>query len=274
MAGGFLCSVVRTLPAVGAGVEEIVQGNSDNFRSFQDNLLYLPQRLEKNPAVRVGKVDCEEERILCSKYGVTSYPSIRMYPLHSRGHSRYVKYQQYHRDANSLHQWVTSNLPSYVESLTPHLMEHSVLQGSRPWLVLFYTPWCGHCTTFSPHYEEVAVTLRSRLGVGKVNCEKYRQVCERAAVTGYPTVRLYRQHHTSHDIEERSPATIIHQLELLLREDTEPQPQPVTEDLDMREVPLGDNTEDGEDRELVDDERNSDFIYFYDDDNEFPHDEL
>ena len=94
------------------------------------------------------------------------------------------------------------------------------------------------------------------------------------AVTGYPTVRLYRQHHTSHDIEERSPATIIHQLELLLREDTEPQPQPVTEDLDMREVPLGDNTEDGEDRELVDEERNSDFIYFYDDDNEFPHDEL
>ena len=128
------------------------------------------QRLEKNPDVRVGQVDCVEHRSLCNHLGVTSYPTIRMYPLHS-GPSRYIKYQQYHRDATSLYQWVSASLPSYVENLTPHLFEHSVLEagGEKPWLVLFFTPWCGHCTRFSPDYEEVAIMMRSRLKLKMLN---------------------------------------------------------------------------------------------------------
>ena len=234
--------------------------------------------------MRVGQVDCVENRRLCDKYGVSSYPTIRMYPLHSQGHSRYLKYQQYHRDATSLYQWVSASLPSYVDNLTPHLFEHSVLEGggTRPWLVMFFTPWCGHCSTFSPDFEEVAVMMRSRLRVGKVNCEKYRKVCERAAVSGYPTVRFYRggrgqQQYSSRDITERSPANIIQHLDRIIREDTAEQSeeQPLSQDQDMRTVPLGD--EKPEDERLADEEEeelNSDFTYFYEDDILNYHDEL
>ena len=276
MVGGLLCSLVRSLPAAGSGVEETGQGKQTRSSLL---VMILSQMLEKNPAVRVGKVDCEEEKELCRKYSITSYPSIRMYPLGPRGHSRYIKYQQYHRDATTLHQWVTSNLPSYVESLTPYLFEHNVLQGSKPWLVLFYAPWCGHCTNFSPDYEEVAVMLRSRLKVGKINCEKYRKVCEKAAVRGYPTVRYYRgaegeQQYTSRDITERSPNNIVNQLDTLLREGEEPQPQPVNEDLDMKDIPLEENTAEEREEDFDEEDQNGDFVYFYDDDNEFHHDEL
>ena len=245
------------------------------------------QRLEKNPDVRVGQVDCVENSHLCAKYGVTSYPTIRMYPLDSPGHSRYQKYQQYHRDATSLHQWVTASLPSYVENLTPHLFEHSVLEGGgeKPWLVMFFTPWCGHCTRFSPDYEEVAVMMRSRLRAGKVNCEKYRRVCERAAVTGFPTVRFYRggrgqQQYSSQDITERSPANIVQHLQRILREDTDTAPQseekPLSQDQDMKKIPLGGSEaqEDDTDTDYEEAEMNNDFTYFYEDDILSYHDEL
>ena len=113
----------------------------------------------------------------------------------------------------------------------------------------------------------------------KINCEKYRKVCEKAAVRSYPTVRYYRggrgqQQYTSQDIPERNPNNIINQLDILLRKEDEPQPQPVNDDLNMREIPLGENI--SEEREEYVDEivQDGDFVYFYEDDKEFHHDEL
>jgi hypothetical protein len=36
---------------------------------------------------------------------------------------------------------------------------------------------------------QVAVSLKGMAKVGKVNCEKYRQLCSQAGITGYPTIR-------------------------------------------------------------------------------------
>merc|ERR1719147_430998 len=92
------------------------------------------------------------------------------------------------------------------------MFEHKILGTDKPWLDMFYAPWCGHCTRFMPEYEDVAVMLRGQVSVGKVNCEKYGGMCNRAAVRGYPTLRYYRgrsgagddvQLYTSHDIKER-----------------------------------------------------------------------
>ena len=123
--------------------------------------------------------------------------------------------------------------------------------------------------------------LSKKVKVGQVNCEKYRKVCERAAVRGYPTVRFYRggqgqQQYSSQDIQERSPSNIINLVQSLLREDSE-QHQPLQDDLDLdlKKVPLGENiSEDNGDTESYDEEQDSDFIYFYEDDNTFTHDEL
>jgi hypothetical protein len=53
--------------------------------------------LEKLTHIKLGKVDCDAEPELCHEQGVRSYPTIRLYPLGSRGSSRYTPYTQYHR---------------------------------------------------------------------------------------------------------------------------------------------------------------------------------
>jgi hypothetical protein len=78
--------------------------------------------------IKLGKVNCDTEADLCRRQAVRGYPAIRLYPLGSRGSSRYTVYNQYHRDAQSLQQWVHANLPSMVETLTPHTFQHQVLR--------------------------------------------------------------------------------------------------------------------------------------------------
>jgi hypothetical protein len=39
---------------------------------------------------------------------------------------------------------------------------------------------------------QVAVSLKGLAKVGKVNCERYRQLCSQAGITGYPTIRYQR----------------------------------------------------------------------------------
>ena len=92
-------------------------------------------------------------------------------------------------------------------------------------------------------------------------------------------MRYYRggegeQQYTSRDITERSPNNIVNQLDTLLREGEEPQPQPVNEDLDMKDIPLEENTAEEREEDFDEEDQNGDFVYFYDDDNEFHHDEL
>lgn len=103
-----------------------------------------------------------------------------MYHFGSSGHRSFQRYQQYHRDAASLEAWVQGSLPSYVENVTPYVFEHRVLATTQPWLLMFHAPWCGHCTRFMPHLEDVARTLKSEaVTVGRVNCEKYGKMCNK-----------------------------------------------------------------------------------------------
>lgn len=70
---------------------------------------------------------------------------------------------------------------------------------TRPWLVEFVAPWCGHCQALQPKYEAAAaqhVKLQARKGLppvafAKVNCEEHKPVCQSAGVDGYPTVMFY-----------------------------------------------------------------------------------
>ena len=242
----------------------------------------LAKLVAKYPHIHVGKVDCTEESDLCFKLGVQSYPTIRMYPLGSVGHTRYQPYSQYHRDTRSLHQWVQSNLPSNVENLTPYLFQHDVLGSSKPWLVEFYAPWCGHCTRFAPEYESVALVLKGRVKVGKVNCDKYSGMCNRAAITGYPTVRFYRgqdkgdmQDYFSEDVRDREQDKIVRVVEHLLKTsegdlDTNSHKKEEDEGIDQ-DIDNGDDDEHGRD-EAVNYEMD-DLEYFEEDEQNF-HDEL
>lgn len=100
----------------------------------------LAKAMKKLPEVKVGKVDCTQEAELCKHNLIRSYPSIRMFPLDSRGTDRYLVYTGYQRDANTLRSWVMEHLPELVENFTPFLFRQEVENSDRPALIDFYTP--------------------------------------------------------------------------------------------------------------------------------------
>ncbi len=112
----------------------------------------LAQLVKKIPEVKIAKVDCTQDERLCTQQAVRSYPTIRMYPLGSRGLSKYFVYTGFHRDAYSLRDWVYESLPSFVENLTPYTFQQKVTGSSgRPALVYYYTP----CTYYSTDYSKL-----------------------------------------------------------------------------------------------------------------------
>ena len=205
-----------------------------------------------------------------------------MYPFGSQGNSKYFKYQQYHRDAASLLTWVQASLPSYVDTLTPYKFEHSVLGTDAPWIVMFYAPWCGHCTRFMPELEDLARMVRDEVKVGKVNCEKFGKMCDKASVRAYPTLRYIRgrngqERYVSQDIHERDGDKIVEVVRNLIREEKSRTTEKLAEEVE----PLLDENkqpeQDGEDElplgQGEDHDEGDEFVY-YDDEEEMLHDEL
>uniref|UniRef100_A0A667XAY6 DnaJ homolog subfamily C member 10 n=1 Tax=Myripristis murdjan TaxID=586833 RepID=A0A667XAY6_9TELE len=141
--------------------------------------------------ILVGSVDCQRFQPFCQSQGVRSYPEIRLYPHNTRQPDRYMSYNGWHRDAQSLKLWVLSSLPRVSVDLTPESYRSLVLSGREHWVVDFYAPWCGPCQHFAPEFEVLARMVKGEVRAGKVDCQAHYQTCQSAGVTAYPTVRFY-----------------------------------------------------------------------------------
>jgi len=72
------------------------------------------------------------------------------------------------------------------DNFDDYLKEHDVT------IVEFYAPWCGHCKSFAPTYEEVATELEGKAGVGKVDATVHKKLGTRFSVSGYPTIKIFK----------------------------------------------------------------------------------
>ncbi|KAL7011114.1 hypothetical protein ACKWTF_014093 [Chironomus riparius] len=79
------------------------------------------------------------------------------------------------------------------------------------WFVKFYAPYCGFCKKLEPVWNLVAQTLyNTNIRVGKVDCTRFKSVCQSFDVQGYPTVIFVRGHNEYVFNGERSKDELVH----------------------------------------------------------------
>lgn len=70
------------------------------------------------------------------------------------------------------------------------------MSGYEVSLVKFYAPWCGHCKKLAPEFEKAASILKNNdppVILAEVDCtEEGKETCGQHGVSGYPTLKIFK----------------------------------------------------------------------------------
>jgi protein disulfide-isomerase A6 len=83
---------------------------------------------------------------------------------------------------------------SSVLDLIPSNFDQIVFLASKPALVEFFAPWCGHCKNLAPVYEELAASFAhagDKVSVAKVDADEHKTLGKRFGVQGFPTLKWF-----------------------------------------------------------------------------------
>jgi protein disulfide isomerase len=66
-----------------------------------------------------------------------------------------------------------------------------VLGHEKEVLVKFYAPWCGHCKTLAPHYDETAKLIAANPNIVLVKIDSTENEVAGVSVEGFPTLKFW-----------------------------------------------------------------------------------
>jgi protein disulfide-isomerase A6 len=87
--------------------------------------------------------------------------------------------------------------PTYEDSAVIDLIPGNfdkIAVAGKPALVEFFAPWCGHCKTLAPVYEQLAHDFefaKDKLVIAKVNADSEKDLGKRFGVQGFPTIKFF-----------------------------------------------------------------------------------
>lgn len=173
-------------------------GHCKNLHPVWEELAEMLNESEDS-RVTVGQVDCTVEKQLCQEHDITGYPTLKFFKWGTEGDG--IKFRGT-RDLPSLTNFINeqiSDIPSteapQVPTMNEGLVELSednfekyVSLGNH--FVKFYAPWCGHCQTLAPVWEELANAYKKDDGVSiaKIDCTVHRPICQNFEIKSYPTL--------------------------------------------------------------------------------------
>uniref|UniRef100_A0A147BUR7 Putative thioredoxin/protein disulfide isomerase n=1 Tax=Ixodes ricinus TaxID=34613 RepID=A0A147BUR7_IXORI len=176
----------------------------------------LAASLEHDPSLKVAKVDCTANRLVCNEFEVEAYPTLlwieqgKLVGKYRGGHS-HEELKEFvsrmtqretpspeegsHEGQQDLPSCFWWESPPSVMELSASNFEGVVAEGVT--FVMFYASWCSHCKWLPPTWADLALSYgmlvaRTEVKVATVDCSVYEALCNSHEVQGYPTLVLFK----------------------------------------------------------------------------------